>query len=237
MTKRKKLLILRKNALKRILKNHGVEDMPSIILKDNRILQTNDYTKENLLKPVDVISNHEATEHLEAQYSFPYSLPCWDWFRMTNAKRDRMYYVDFSFPYTYLNTNEVSAIEFSYDVFPITKGEKLFDATTEIEIKRKEFMKQVKHNYDFTRNLEEMKAEIERRKANTELLVSISRDIDSGLFDGYSIVAPCNFVNYSIVEIFNMALDKINSGKLDSERLTESFISEIKPVFYKENLK
>jgi hypothetical protein len=233
MTNKRKVLIMRKDALKRMKDRHEKESIPSIVLSNGALLQTSDYDKEELFLPC-VDENGQ--------------LPCWDWFRMTNAKRDRMYYVDFSFPYIYLNDKEVLSLEFSYLKYPLTTAgffrenfrDKFYtwkEKDIDTRKARDEYQKYILKNYDFTKTFEKANEIIEEKKKYDKLIVSISRDPDTKLFDGFSIVAPYCMKDKTVVEIFEMALERIKVGNLDKEELAQKMISEIEYEFFPEDLK
>lgn len=238
MTKRKKLVHLRKDALKRMLRYHKDKEIPSVELSNGAIIQTKDYSLDKFFLPCDNL-------HYKDDINTQEQLPCWDWFRMTNPKKNKMYYVTFGFPYIYLNENDIISFEFACKKYPLTTKEFIPEKRYFImnsknkayDKMRDDYQEYILKNYDFSRTIAEAKEEIEKRKKNDKLIVTVSRDVDSGRVDGFNIVAPYNYKTKSIVDIFEEAQEKITTGRLDAEKIGEDLISEIKYNFYEEDLK
>ena len=104
-TKSKKSLRLRKKRLHSVL--HNSEDWSSVVALGYSVL-TQDYTQEQVSGRVCDVSSLVGVDD-SGNETYGYRPPLWDWWTLVNKKRNKLWYVDFSFPYT--NSVELRDLE------------------------------------------------------------------------------------------------------------------------------
>ena len=218
MTKRKKLLYKRKQALKDLIH----EPDYAIDINGYRV-GSFDYSPDQFTIPVPELT----------------SMPHWNWVRCTNKKQTKMYYIDYGTPSVeiYYSIEAIAGEWATYDGFkediPFfgkhqnTKGGfSVFNTSQEFdEFYEKRRLFYIDNN-NWNKTLEECNKIIEKNLGLERILVSVNRERD-----GFNVVIPASYKG-TIKASFEYALPIMFEGKegFVSQFITERYVAEIEPI-------
>jgi hypothetical protein len=176
-----------------------------------------------------------SVEQMQAPMSSLERRPLWDWFRVTNKKRDKLYYIDFSMPFREEEFNgewiaNGWAIadfigKYPIEFNPVGDG-KLVQRTEseESEIAHAERKKFYLDNNDWAKTQQAFDEVMTFRNALDVLLVSRNDDND-----GWSIVVPARWGERDSIEsIFSEYALPIMFGEIRGMVSTKLYSDEIK---------
>lgn len=179
-----------------------------------------------------------SVEQMQAPMSSLERRPLWDWFRVTNKKRNKLYYVDFSMPFREEEFNKewvangwaIADLIGKYPIdFKYVADGKFMQWTEsdESEMAHAERKKFYLDNNDWTKTQQAFDEVMAFRNALDVLLVSRNGDND-----GWSIVVPaCWGERDSIESIFNVYALPIMFNEIPgmvSTKKTNQYTDEIK---------
>lgn len=208
MSRKKK--IQKKKRLHQILKG----DYETLDINENYMIATFDYDLEQLNGSIK-----EANERP----------PLWDWFTLVNKKKNKIWYLDFSAPYTWhdffdqdINTQKryaanlwsIKDLPFKIKSIPFKGGmSTLEEDDPNYDLKLEQKIQFYLENNDWDKTFKEFKIKNQ-----------INQDWNEGIQiyrgenkDNWGIVVPHLYTDESFLEVFTQAIDLFNQNKFNQD--------------------
>jgi len=206
----RKIKILKKRRLKNILKG---DDYSKLHINDTYMMATIDYSNEELNGKICDLER----------------MPLWDWFTLVNKKKNKIWYVDFSLPYTLYDISEetkekliesisriwsVDDVPISFVSAPLKGGFfQLNHKDNNYEKKVDKIQKQYIDNNDWDKTISEMKIRNENNlKWDEGIQLNINKEKD-----GFGVIIPFSWKEKTFLEVFEEMIIKFNESKFSDK--------------------